>query len=144
MSIRESIALQLLTVLQTIDEPAVKFVTREFFNLEQLPITQFPALLIQTANEDRETITIGNFGVGARAGVITYEIRGYVRGTEIDTQRNNLVEAVEEILDANRKLDITGVQDLQVINIDILERLAPLGEFVMRVAIRYVYQRGAT
>jgi hypothetical protein len=67
-----------------------------------------------------------------------------VRGVELDSQKNNLIEAVEESLDSNRKLSITGVQDLQITNIDVVERLAPLGEVVIEVNVRYVYQRGTT
>lgn len=67
-----------------------------------------------------------------------------MRGVELDSQKNNLIEAVEESLDSNRKLSITGVQDLQITNIDVVERLAPLGEVVIEVNVRYVYQRGTT
>lgn len=144
MSLREDIAKELVRVLQTIDDPAVKLVTREPFSITDLPITQFPALLVQTTNENRETITIGNTSIGSRSGVITYEVRGFVRGVELDSQKNNLIEAVEESLDSNRKLSITGVQDLQITNIDVVERLAPLGEVIIEVNVRYVYQRGTT
>lgn len=145
MSIRETIALELIRVLKTIDDPAVKLVTRETpFSITDMPITQFPALLVQTASEDRETITIGSLSTGSRSGTITYEIRGYVRGIELDTQRNDLIEAVEEALESDRRLGLTSVHDTQVTNIDIVDRLAPLAEVLIRVAVRYVYQRGAT
>jgi hypothetical protein len=43
---------------------------------------------------------MGASGVGRRMGTITYDIRGYVRGTELDRRRNDLIEAIEEALQA--------------------------------------------
>jgi hypothetical protein len=142
MSLREDIAKEVVRVLQTIDDPAVKLVTREPFSITDLPITQFPALLIQTANENRETITQGSVAGGFRQGVITYAIRGFVRGVEIDRLRNDLIEAVEEALDSDRRLGLSAVQDSQVINVDIIDRLAPLGELLITFDVRYAYARG--
>lgn len=144
MSLREDIAKELVRVLQTIDDPAVKLVTREPFSITDLPITQFPALLIETANENRETISAGAVGIGFRGGAITYAIRGFVRGVEIDRLRNDLIEAVEEVLDRDRRLGFAEVQDSQVTNIDIVERLAPLGELLITFDVNYNYARGTT
>lgn len=142
MSLREDIANEIVRQLKTIDDPAVKLVTREPFSITDLPITQFPALLIQTSNENRETISTGAPGVGYREGVITYEIKGFVRGVELDKLRNNLIEAVEEKLEENRRLGLSAVQDSQIVNIDIIDRLAPLGEFQVQLRVSYVYYRG--
>lgn len=142
MSLREDIANEIVRVLKTIDDPAVKLVTREPFSITDLPITQFPALLIQTANENRLTATQGAVGKGQREGVITYAIRGFVRGTEIDRLRNDLIEAVEEKLDSNRTFGIAGVIFSQVTNIDVVERLAPLGELIITFDVRYYFTRG--
>jgi hypothetical protein len=144
MSLREDIAKEIVRVLQTIDDPAVRLVTREPFSITDLPITQFPALLIETANENRETISAGGTARGARNGIITYAIRGFVRGVEIDRLRNDLIEAVEEALDSDRRLGLDQVQDSQVINIDIIDRLAPLGELLITFNVRYTYSRGTT
>jgi hypothetical protein len=144
MSLRETIANELVRVLKTIDDPAVKLVTREPFSITDLPITQFPALLIETANENRETISAGAVGIGFRNGTISYAIRGFVRGVEIDRLRNDLIEAVEEVLDSDRKLGFAQVQDSQLINIDVVDRLAPLGEFLITFDVTYAYARGTT
>jgi len=142
MSLREDIANEVVRVLKTIDDPAVKLVTREPFSITDLPITQFPALLVQTSNENRETISTGVPGVGYREGTITYEIKGFVRGVEIDRLRNDLIEAVEEALEGDRRLGLSAVQDTQLVNIDIIDRLAPLGELQIQLRVNYVYYRG--
>ena len=72
-------------------------VTREPFDVEKLAITQFPAILVQTNNETRNTESMASGGL--RQGNIIYNIRGFVRGTELDRQRNELIEAIEETLE---------------------------------------------
>ena len=75
---------------------------------------------------------------------MTFEIRGFVRGTELDQKRNLLMEAVEDALDSDRYLGqlAQGVLDCQIVTIEIIPRLQPLAEFVMTVEVTYNYIRG--
>jgi hypothetical protein len=143
-SLREQVAINCVDVLKEIDDPHVVLVTREPFDVEKLAITQFPALLVQQTTETRETITMGTPGVGRRMGVMTFEIRGFVRGTELDSRRNELIEAVEKQLDSDRYRGLlaTGVTDRQLVSIEIVPRLQPLAEFIMTVEVTYNYLRG--
>jgi hypothetical protein len=143
-SLREQVAINCVDVLKEIDDPHVVLVTREPFDVEKLAITQFPALLVQQTTETRETITMGTPGVGRRMGVMTFEIRGFVRGTELDSRRNELIEAVEKQLDSDRYRGLlaTGVTDSQLVSIEIVPRLQPLAEFIMTVEVTYNYLRG--
>ena len=145
LSLREQVALNLVESLQTIDDPRVVLVTREPFDVEKLAITQFPALLVQQTTEERETITMGAQAAGQRRGVMTFEIRGFVRGVELDTRRNELVAAVEDALDLdrNRGLKANGIMDTQVRIIEIVPRLQPLAEFIVTVEVTYNYIRGS-
>ena len=97
--------------------------------------------MITSTNEDRNTETMS---AGIRSGVITYTVRAFVRGNELDTKRNNIIEAIEEALDAdrNRGKNSSVVQDTQVASIEIVDRLPPLGEVVLTVNVRYVFTRG--
>lgn len=143
MSIRETVVKNIVTTLEEIVDLKPALVTREPFDVEKLAITQFPAILINSSNEARLTETMGTTGI--RQGVITYVLNCYVRGNEIDSKRNNLIEAIEEALDADRKRNLSGtVLDTQVTAIAIVDRLPPLGEVVMTVEVRYVFTRGVS
>ena len=141
MSLREDIVTNIVTTLQEIIDLKPALVTREPFDVEKLAITQFPAVLINSTNEERTTETMR---AGIRQGIIVYTIRGFVRGNEIDKKRNDLVEAIEEALDAdrNRGQASSVVQDTQVAIIEVIDRLPPLGEVVLTVNVRYVFTRG--
>jgi len=143
MSARENIAINLQKQLENMTDPAVGSVSRVFFDVQKLAITQFPAILIITGDESREDITTDE-----RLGIITYNLRCYVRGTEIDTLRNEIVERIEETLEVSRDRDITLSADnihsvtTRVIAIEVVERELPLGEVVVTVEVRYRYKKG--
>lgn len=141
MSIREDIAKNIVTTLKEIVDLKPVLVTREPFDVEKIAVTQFPACLIETTEELRNTETMS---AGIRRGVITYTIRGFVRGTELDSRRNDLIEAIEEALDLDRTRGITGVYDTQVIRIEVANRLPPLAEVVVSIEVKYVFNRGNT
>jgi hypothetical protein len=119
-------------------------VTREPFNVLELAITQFPAVLVTPTVEERETVTMGASAVGRRMGTINYNIQGYVRGNDLDKKRSDLIEAIEEALDSDRYRDLktSGVIDSQVKTIEIIERMPPLAEFSIMFQVRYNYLRG--
>jgi hypothetical protein len=124
-------------------DPAVGSVSREFFDVQKLAITQFPAVLITTAEETREDITMDE-----RQGTIRYNLRCYVRGTQIDTLRNEIVERIEETLEVSRNRDITFAATnihhvtTRVAGVEVVERELPLGEVVVQVDVTYRYKKG--
>lgn len=144
MSLRESITQELIRVLKEIDDPRPVLVTRDPFSPDKLAITQFPAILVQSSTENRETITMGAPGAGRRSGTIQFSIRGYLRGVELDRRRNELIEAIEEQLESDRYLGLRdqGVLDTQIRVIAIQERLEPLAEILITLEVRYNYLRG--
>lgn len=143
-SIREDLANNLVEVLKEIQDPRPILVTREPFNVEELAITQFPAILVQTGTEDRELLTMGAPGTGRKQGTINYSIRGFVRGNELDTKRNFLIEQIEEILDTDRQREKTNmvVMDSIITSVEVIERQPPLAEFVCNYEITYNYLVG--
>lgn len=144
-NLRQQIAENIVVVLKELEDPKLVLVTREPFVVTELAITQFPAVFIQPTIEDRETVTMGATSVGRRMGSISYVIRGYVRGVELDRKRNDLIEAIEEALDTDRYRGLlaSGVIDSQVTRIEIIERQPPLAEFAIEYQVRYNYLRGA-
>ena len=143
MSLRNEIAKNIEEVLQDIRDPRPVLVTREPFDVEKLAITQFPAILIATGSEERDTETMGSSGV--RRGTIQFQLRGFQRGTELDNKRNQLIEAIEEALDSDRYRSKTSgqVQNSMVASVEVIERLAPLAEFVINFEVTYYFQRGS-
>ena len=143
MSLREDIVIDIVTTLESIADLQPVLVTREPFDVEKLAITQFPAILITSTNEARTTETMS---AGIRQGTIAYTVRAFVRGNEIDKKRNDLIEAIEEALDAdrNRGKSSRQVLDTQVVSIEVIDRLPPLGEVVLTVNVRYIFTRGTT
>ena len=142
MSIREDIAVDLVETLQNIKLPVrVKYVTREPFDFEKLSNAQFPAILVRSADEDREDDTVGGT-ISHRMATINYQLVCYVKGKEIDTARNNIIEAVEESLDVDRTRGAVAL-DTQIVSIETDEgSIAPIGGVIITLRVLYKYQRG--
>lgn len=144
MSIRESVASNLVTTLEAATTPiTLAYVTREPFDFTELSNAQFPAVLVQTTRETREDVTIGDDAI-TRSGTISYELIGYVKSTTIDTARNNLIETIEEALDTDRTRN-GNVLDTQIVTIETDEgAIAPIGGVIVTVEVMYNFTRGNT
>jgi hypothetical protein len=147
-SLREQISESIEQTLADMQDPQCVLVTREPFEVEKLAITQFPAVLIQMDTEERETVSMGAVGVGRRTGTITYAIRGFVRGTNLDSRRNQLIDAIDTALDGDRYRGLSQtvegnlVINSQVTTIEVEQRQPPLAEFVITYQVTYNYIRG--
>ena len=144
MSVRESVATNIVTTLQAATTPITpKYVTREPFEFSELSNAQFPAILVQTATETREDITIGDDAI-RREGIITYDLVGYVKSNTIDTARNQLIETIEEALDADRTRDGNAL-DTQIVSIETDQgAITPVGGVIVTVNVMYNFVRGNT
>jgi hypothetical protein len=144
MSVRESIATNLVTALQAVTTPTtIKFVTREPFDFDKLSNAQYPAVLVRTTSEDRGDSTVGGSAT-QRLSTIDYELVGYVKGTGLDTARNNIIESIEEKLDEDRSRGGNAI-DTQIISVDTDDgSIAPIGGVIITVRIEYQYTRGTT
>lgn len=139
MSLRNDIADDIVKTLKELSDPRPVLVTREPFDVEKLAITQFPAIMINSGNEERE-----DFDFNFRSGTINYTIRGFVRGaTELDRQKNDLIEAISEGLEVDRRRGTgnPGIVTL-ISNIEVIDRLPPLAEVNISVQVRYRYRKG--
>lgn len=143
MSARENIAKNIQSQLENMQNPQPGLVSRKFFDVAKIAITQFPAILLTTSNEARSDIA-----TNLRQGTIEFNLRCYVRGTEIDTLRNEIVERIEETLEVSRDRDIEynsgNIHNVttRINNIEIIERELPLGEVVVTVNVIYRYKKG--
>mgnify|MGYP005991298909 FL=1 len=59
--------------------------------------------------------------------------------------RNDLIERIEEALDADRyrNLGVTTVMNGHITSVEVIERQPPLAEFVINYAVDYVFTRGS-
>jgi len=143
MSVREDIAANLLTVISDISSPAIKKVTRQPFLLDELSMQQYPAVIVQTSEENRDDSELGS-GAKTRHGTIDFVILGFVKGAEanIDTARNALITAIETAIEN----DITrngNALDSEVIQVETDEgSLFPVGGIKMTIRCMYEYQSG--
>jgi len=139
-SIREKIAIDIVSVLKQIDNPKPILVTREPIKPTDVSQAQMPALLIRTLGETRSDEAMGS--TLTRLATIQYEIRGYTRVPLVDTQVNEMVEAIETKLDADRTRGgdaLNTTVDSVEANTDVT---LPYGEFVMIVNVLYKFNRG--
>ena len=140
MSTRETVIENIVSLLKDMDDPKPILVSREPFDVEKLAITQFPAILVQSGDEIRF-----DSAMKSREGQINYVIRSFVRGVELDKKKNEIVERIEETLDADRKRGTTNfAMKTQVVSVTPVDRLAPLGEVLVTVQVQYKYPRGTT
>jgi len=143
MSVRENIASNLLTVISAISSPDIKKATRQPFLLDELSEQQYPAVIVQTSEENRDDSELGS-GAKTRHGTIDFVVLGFVKGAEanIDTKRNELITAIETELES----DITrsgNALDTEVIQVETDEgTLFPIGGIRMVVRCMYEYQSG--
>ena len=143
MSVRENIAANLLSVISNISSPAIKKATRQPFLLDELSEQQYPSVIIQTSEENREDSELGS-GAKTRHGTIDFLILGFVKGAEsnIDTKRNELITAIETALET----DITrnsNALDTEIVQVETDEgTLFPVGGIRMTIRCMYEYQAG--
>ena len=143
MSVRENIASNLLSVISAISSPDIIKATRQPFLLEELSEQQYPAVIVQTSEENRDDSELGT-GARTRHGTIDFVVLGFVKGAEanIDTKRNELITAIETALES----DITrsgNALDTEVVQVETDEgSLFPVGGIRMTIRCMYEYQAG--
>ena len=94
-------------------------------------------------NEDREDISTDE-----RQSNITFQLRCFLRGNELDTQRNELCENISETLEKSRDRDLTLAHEnihnvsTTISNVEVIERELPLSQMNINVNVRYTYTKG--
>jgi len=143
MSVRENIASNLLSVISAISSPDIIKATRQPFLLDELSDKQYPAVIVQTSEENRDVSELGS-GAKIRHGTIDFLILGFVKDAEanIDTKRNELITAIETAIET----DITrngNALDSEVVQVETDEgSLFPVGGIRMTIRCMYEYQSG--
>lgn len=135
-SYRENIAKDIQSSIKSIK--AVKYVSRDVFEADELSDAQFPAVLIQTGSETKIDISMGY----EREGTVEYILTGYVKGKYLDTARNELLDQLEEKLYEDVSRGGYAIDTL-VTEINTDEGVIfPLGAIQMIVRVNYIHQKG--
>ena len=142
MSKRNDITNNIVAVLKDTTDPKPIFVTRETIDPAELSRQQFPAVVVVTGDETRRESTM-TAGVGTRNAIINVICRCYVTGTNIDLQRNDIIERVEEALEIDRTRD-GNASDTRLVEVAIDEAVDKrFGLATMTFEVEYFYTRGA-
>ncbi|MAO23327.1 MAG: hypothetical protein CMJ25_21450 [Phycisphaerae bacterium] len=141
MSKREDIANDIVKALKAIASPRLGLVTREPIIIDEISRQAIPAVFVESADEEREQLTAGS----ARLGRISYNLDIIVKTDMRDTERNALVESIEEKLEQDVKRDNNAL-DGEVVVVEVIDPGEATPYATMRVVylVTYRYERGAT
>ena len=147
-NIREQIAEDIVTDLQGITVPGIVLVSRNPINTTDLSMAQYPAIMVRTTTETREDATMQTDTL--RFGTIDYTITGFVRAdssattvnNSIDTQRNELIEAISEALEEDRTRNAKAMNSFVTeVTVDDAS-IFPIGRIDITFRVLYKYTRG--
>ena len=104
-SSRENIAKDIVSVLESATDPvAIRFVSRQPIESVDLSNHQYPAVFVRTGAEERTDESMSSST--SRFGRIDFTITGFIKAEgelNMDTERNRLIETIEERLEEDRK-----------------------------------------
>ena len=146
MARREDILVEIVGRLKAQRSVKLGVVQRDPIVIEELAATAFPAVYIETTDEDIEDITMSMGSAGLmRKGTMEISIVLVVGGRERDTQRNIAVEAIENTLMADRSLDST-VEDIRLTRVETITtgESAPFASCGIIFTVEYCYQLNNT
>ena len=141
MARREDIMVSIMNLLKAQRSVRLGVVERDPIDPDQLAKTAFPAVYLETSDENIEDITMTMGSVGLqREGIMEVDLVLLIGGRERDTQRNIAVEAIENTLMADRSLDGT-VEDIRLSRVETVQigQSAPFASCRMVFTIEYCY-----
>ena len=141
MARREDIMVSIMTLLKAQRSVKLGVVQRDPIDPNQLAKTAFPAVYLETSDENIEDITMTMGSVGLqREGIMEVDLVLLIGGRERDTQRNIAVEAIENTLMADRSLDGT-VEDIRLSRVETVQvgQSAPFASCRMVFTVEYCY-----
>lgn len=146
MARREDILVKVVELLKAQRSVRLGKVQRDPIVVEELAATAFPAVYVESTDEEIVDITMTMGATGLeRMGELEIAVVLVVGGRERDTQRNIAVEAIENTLMADRTLTNT-VQDIRLSRVETVTtgESAPFASCRMVFTIEYCYQLNNT
>lgn len=146
MARREDILAKVVETLKAQRSVKLGKVERDPIDPNELAKTAFPAVYIETTDEDIEdiTMTMGTTGL-QRRGMMEIAVVLIIGGRKRDTQRNIAVESIENSLMSDRTLDST-VEDIRLTRVEAVTtgESAPFASCRMIFTTEYCYQLNQT
>ena len=146
MARREDILVDIVKLLKAQRSVRLGVVERDPIDPNQLAKTAFPAVYIETTDEEITdiTMTMGSNGL-MRMGELEVGVILIIGGRERDTQRNIAVEAIENTLMEDRTLTNT-VEDIRLSRVETVttSESAPFASCRMVFTVEYCYQLNNT
>jgi hypothetical protein len=146
MARREDILVEITELLRSQRSVRLGKVERDPIDPDQLAKTAFPAVYIETTDEEIDDLTM-SMGAGGliRKGMMEVNVVLIVGGRQRDTQRNIAVEAIENTLMADRSLEGT-VEDIRLTRVESVTtgESAPFASCRMVFLTEYCYQLNQT
>lgn len=126
------------------NQQTVRFgmVTRDpGIDIAELANTAFPAVVVQSGSETRESITqLG--AIQQRQATMLVNIQVWINSnSRADSQRNELIEKIEELLDVDPTRGGEAF-DTQLTEIEPGEDVTPYSSMTLVFTIPYVYTKG--
>ena len=141
MSKRNDITNNIVELLTDSNDPKPVFVTREVIEVEKLGRTQFPAVVVKSGDETRTEFTMQSSS-GERRSIFNVICDCYVTGTDIDRQRNDIAERVEEVLEVDRSRGGNAL-DTRLTELAVDEAIdTRFGLITLTFEVEYIYTRG--
>lgn len=141
MSKRNNITDNIVELLKDANDPKPIFVTREVIEVEKLARAQFPAVVVKSGDETRTEFTMQG-SIGKRRSIFNVICDCYVTGTDIDRQRNDIAERVEEVLEVDRSRGGNAL-DTRLTELAIDEAIdTRFGLISLTFEVEYIYTRG--
>jgi hypothetical protein len=131
MSRREEIVAQIAALLKAQRTVKLGHVSRDPVVAEELARTSFPAVVIESTNEQRNRVAFS----GLRECAMEVSVLIYVNGKERDRQRNTVAQAIESSIETDELLN-TLTRDIFLTTITAIE----LGEASPYASMRLVFQ----
>tara|TARA_R100001463_G_scaffold96438_1_gene150935 strand:+ start:813 stop:1256 length:444 start_codon:yes stop_codon:yes gene_type:complete len=146
MSIRNSIAENIVSVLQNATDPQFVFVSRAPIDPGQLSNAQYPCVYVETLDEERQDDTMGmSSSTTQRQSILNVGVNCYVKSSTemMDIARNDVIERVEETLDSDRTRG--GVAwDTQLTTVSVGNDVEPtIGLVKLNIQVLYKYTTGS-
>lgn len=142
MARREDIVVECVNLIKAQRSVKIGKIQRDPIDPNELPKTAFPAVYLETSDEDISDITMvmGTDG-NVRQGIMELAVVLIVGGKSRDTQRNIAVEAIENTLMTDRTLD-NLVDDISLTRVETVTtgESAPFASCRMIFSIEYCYQ----
>ncbi len=133
---RESICAEIVSLFKK--QRSVKFgrVVRDPIIPEELPRTAFPAVYVESSDEDIEDIAFS----GLREGVMEVACVVVISGKNRNTQLNVAIKAMEDSINEDRTLDAKAM-DCSLTRIEQLEAgdMSPFSSSRVVFTVSYVY-----